>query len=1141
MKRIIVLFVLLLGSIISIAQPVTQRGTTSVTVQDARLFAQYNFRPPVFPDTTSANTQIGLDSCGALIYSRDINAYYYRACSPKRWVRVSPGGSTSDSAYFSYRPLTDSTFLLCRVGGTRCDTIKVNGKGVSTAWLIGGNVNPIPPYIGTIDTKELDIITNNVVRMRVAGNGINRSSAARNKFLTMDTTTRYLYYTDGGGGIDTIPSLQDVATVGNYYANDLADTIRLNSYDGINNIKHPIIWTNDFGGGTPNNILDFSYGSGNQNVANIKFGESSGSLSTGYIEITDKQSVFKNELSQRTIIQNTPSAFYNTQTTYFPLMKGGTDTLATLSDVRDGGGNQNLQQVLDNGNTATTSINIENGSINAYNSASANIAALDGVNGNIVLRTGGTSAIIDASNITATDKNISLPNSNNTLAVSVNGNYADVNGNISISTGSGGIAHGTATGTDTYAVTISGVTSYADGDAYLVRFTNGNTTGATLNINGLGARTLYRNNDGVLIGGDIVDGGEMLCTYNSTTNAFQCIGTAPNTLLAYVTNADASTITKGQVVYAFGGTGDRMTVKLANNSSDATSAQTVGVVLSTSIATNQKGFIIVQGLLDGLSILPTSTYADGDPLFLGSTAGSITNIKPSAPQHLVYLGNITTASNGAAGRWYVRIQNGYELQELHNVAISSPANNQVLAFSDTQSLWKNRNIYTIVDTNNIIATKYRADTSRTNIYNALNGKQSTLTFSTGLTNSSGTVTSNLSTGVAGGQSVVGGTAASNSLTLSSTTNATKGNLLFGTSAYFENTNRLGINTSTDNGFRLDVNGTARITTNLTVGGGGGIAYKTTNGGGFVAAYGYFQPSSFTAGALTHYIDPVNNGYIFSAANSATTFISRAAINITNLTNTAGSESGDLTFSTQSGGTAISEKMRIFGGGNVGIGSSTDLGQKLYVAGNISSTAVIQTNQQIQSIGNTTANAQNYYLTNAGSNITTARIILGALSGGGTGNKRLYYDATNELMFSIGNTGGKEVIRAAIQTVSTNNTAGSEAGDLTFLTQSGGTAMSEKMRITGAGGLTINATNTASGTTGNQTINKASGTVNIAAAGTTVTVTNSLVTASSIVFAVIRTNDATATIKNVVPGAGSFVINLNAATTAETSIGFFVIN
>lgn len=262
----------------------------------------------------------------------------------------------------------------------------------------------------------------------------------------------------------------------------------------------------------------------------------------------------------------------------------------------------------------------------------------------------------------------------------------------------GGILHGTASGTDTYTVSITGVTSYADGDSYLIRFTNGNTTGCTLNINSLGAVTLYRNNDGALIGGDIVAAGEMLCVYNSTLNGFQVIGTAPNTLLGYVTNDDSVTITKGQVVYAFGGTGDRMTVKLASNTSDATSARTVGVVLSTSIAANQKGLIMMQGLLDGLSILPTSTYSDGDSIYLGATAGSITNIKPYAPSHLVYVATVTTASNGAAGRMYVNIQNGYELDELHNVQAQSPSLKDTLWYDSTVSpgQWKTASISTIL-------------------------------------------------------------------------------------------------------------------------------------------------------------------------------------------------------------------------------------------------------------------------------------------------------------------------------------------------------------------------------------------------------------------------------------------------------------
>lgn len=92
-----------------------------------------------------------------------------------------------------------------------------------------------------------------------------------------------------------------------------------------------------------------------------------------------------------------------------------------------------------------------------------------------------------------------------------------------------------------------------------------------------------------------------------------------------------------------------------------------------------------------------------------------------------------------------------------------------------------------------------------------------------------------------------------------------------------------------------------------------------------------------------------------------------------------------------------------------------------------------------------------------------------------------------------------------------------------------------------GDIHFNKTITAAGTTGAQTINVASGTVNFAAAATTLVVTNSLVATTSIVLCVIRTNDSTALIKNVIPAAGSFTIRLNAAATAETSVGFVVFN
>lgn len=75
-----------------------------------------------------------------------------------------------------------------------------------------------------------------------------------------------------------------------------------------------------------------------------------------------------------------------------------------------------------------------------------------------------------------------------------------------------------------------------------------------------------------------------------------------------------------------------------------------------------------------------------------------------------------------------------------------------------------------------------------------------------------------------------------------------------------------------------------------------------------------------------------------------------------------------------------------------------------------------------------------------------------------------------------------------------------------------------------------------------TINKPSGTANIAAGASSVVVTNSLVTANSLVLAVLQFVDGTLTfIKAVVPAAGSFTITGNANATAQTKVAWFVIS
>lgn len=165
-----------------------------------------------------------------------------------------------------------------------------------------------------------------------------------------------------------------------------------------------------------------------------------------------------------------------------------------------------------------------------------------------------------------------------------------------------------------------------------------------------------------------------------TANVSSDVG---QTLYARVTNAEAVTITKGQVVYAFGATGNRMSVKLASNSSDATSAKTIGVA-AENITAGNTGMIICQGSLSGLNL---GTYADGDSVYLSATAGAFTATKPYAPNHLVYVGTVERA-NAGNGILYVRIQNGYELDELHNVSAQSPSNGQVLIYNASTSLWE---------------------------------------------------------------------------------------------------------------------------------------------------------------------------------------------------------------------------------------------------------------------------------------------------------------------------------------------------------------------------------------------------------------------------------------------------------------------
>lgn len=255
--------------------------------------------------------------------------------------------------------------------------------------------------------------------------------------------------------------------------------------------------------------------------------------------------------------------------------------------------------------------------------------------------------------------------------------------------------------------------------------------------------------------------------YNPKTLVWDTIkggGTSGDTasvVKALVHNEEATTITKGSVVYLYGASGNVASVKRAYNTSDTFSSKTFAVVRDD-IAAGQRGIVITQGVVDKLNL---GSYSEGDIVWLDSIPGQFTKTKPVAPYHQVFIGVVERANNGN-GQLYVKVQNGYELGELHNVSVNGQADNDVLYYQSSTKLWKAKSPYLLVDTSSLsnrinvklnasdttslsnrintklnssdttslsnrintklntsdstlYQTKFRSDTARTNVYNQL--------------------------------------------------------------------------------------------------------------------------------------------------------------------------------------------------------------------------------------------------------------------------------------------------------------------------------------------------------------------------------------------------------------------------------------
>lgn len=152
-----------------------------------------------------------------------------------------------------------------------------------------------------------------------------------------------------------------------------------------------------------------------------------------------------------------------------------------------------------------------------------------------------------------------------------------------------------------------------------------------------------------------------------------------------VTNQSGSTMVDGQVVYITGSTGNHLNVTLSQANSEATSSKTLAVVTET-ILNNQSGFATTSGLVRNLN---TSALTEGAAVWLSPTVpGGLTSTKPVAPNHAVLIG-WCVRQHASVGVIYVHIANGYELEELHNVLITSVQDKQVIRYDSATSLWKN--------------------------------------------------------------------------------------------------------------------------------------------------------------------------------------------------------------------------------------------------------------------------------------------------------------------------------------------------------------------------------------------------------------------------------------------------------------------
>jgi hypothetical protein len=169
-------------------------------------------------------------------------------------------------------------------------------------------------------------------------------------------------------------------------------------------------------------------------------------------------------------------------------------------------------------------------------------------------------------------------------------------------------------------------------------------------------------------------------------------------------------VTKGQAVYVSSADGTNMIVSKASNASEQTSSKTLGLV-AQDLAINGQGFVVTEGLLAGLN---TSTANAGDPVWLGTDGNLIFGLlnKPYAPAHLVFIGVVTRVQQNN-GEIFVKVQNGFELDELHDLSVKNASDGDMIKYVASTGLWTKIAATTtnITEGTNLYYTQARFDTA----------------------------------------------------------------------------------------------------------------------------------------------------------------------------------------------------------------------------------------------------------------------------------------------------------------------------------------------------------------------------------------------------------------------------------------------